>query len=110
MTLNRTETSLTLQQAEARAAELREQINLHNYRYHVLDDPLIPDAEYDRLMAELIELETAFPQVVTDDSPTQRVGSAPLEAFASHVHRVPMLSLANCFSTAELREFDARAA
>jgi DNA ligase (NAD+) len=96
------------EQAQARAAELRDQINFHNHRYHVLDAPLVSDAEYDRLMTELTELEAAFPELVTPDSPTQRVGAAPVDAFASHQHRVPMLSLANCFSIDELREFDAR--
>jgi DNA ligase (NAD+) len=99
---------VSLEEARARAAELREQINFHNYRYHVLDDPLISDAEYDRMMAELIELETAYSELVTADSPTQRVGAAPLDAFATHRHRVPMLSLGNCFSTDQLRQFDAR--
>lgn len=108
MTVNPTRPAPTLEEAQARAVELREQINYHNYRYHVLDSPEISDAEYDRLMAELIELETAFPELVTADSPTQRVGAAPLSAFASHRHRVPMLSLANCFSTEELRRFDDR--
>jgi DNA ligase (NAD+) len=99
---------LTLNDAQSRAGELRAEINYHNHRYHVLDAPEITDAEYDRLMRELIELETAYPELVTADSPTQRVGAAPLDAFATHEHRVPMLSLDNCFSTQALREFDAR--
>ncbi|OUM92547.1 MAG: DNA ligase (NAD(+)) LigA, partial [Firmicutes bacterium ZCTH02-B6] len=93
----------------ARIQELREQINYHNYRYYVLDDPVISDAEFDRLMRELERLEAEYPELVTPDSPTQRVGAPPSEAFATVVHRVPMLSLANAFSPEELRAFDARA-
>jgi DNA ligase (NAD+) len=92
----------------ARARELREQIEHANYRYHVLDSPTLSDAEYDRLLHELVELEHRYPELVTPDSPTQRVGAAPADAFRSHIHRVPMLSLANSFSTEELRQFDAR--
>jgi DNA ligase (NAD+) len=91
-----------------RAEHLRAQLHLHNYRYHVLDSPLISDAEYDRLLRELAELEEQHPELVTADSPTQRVGAAPQDAFASHTHRVPMLSLANAFAAEELRQFDAR--
>ena len=91
-----------------RVEALRQQINYHNYRYYVLDDPEIPDSEYDRLMRELQELERRYPELVTPDSPTQRVGAAPLEAFGEVRHRVPMLSLANAFDDDELREFDAR--
>jgi DNA ligase (NAD+) len=108
VTLDPTQTMPTLEEAHARATALRDQINYHNHRYHVLDDPAITDAEYDRLMAELIALETEYPELVTPDSPSQRVGAAPLDAFDSHEHRLPMLSLGNAFSTDELREFDAR--
>jgi DNA ligase (NAD+) len=76
-----------------RARLLREQINYHNYRYYVLDNPEIPDAEYDRLYRELEALEAAHPELVTPDSPTQRVGGRPLEGFAPVTHRVPMLSI-----------------
>ncbi len=76
-----------------RARKLREQINYHNYRYYVLDSPEIPDAEYDRLYRELEALEAAHPELVTPDSPTQRVGGRPLEGFAPVAHRVPMLSI-----------------
>ncbi|MDS4019873.1 MAG: NAD-dependent DNA ligase LigA [Candidatus Competibacter sp.] len=79
--------------ARARAAWLRDQLNRHNYRYYVLDDPAIPDAEYDRLFRELQELETAYPELTTPDSPTRRVGGKPLEAFTPVRHRVPMLSI-----------------
>jgi len=93
---------------EARMAELRRLLNYHNYRYYVLDSPEISDEEYDRLFRELQDLEAAYPDLVTPDSPTQRVGAAPLEAFATHTHREPMLSLSNAFSEDELRAFDTR--
>ncbi len=95
-------------QAAARAAELRERIEHHNYRYHVLDDPEVPDAEYDRLMRELVALEEAHPGLRSSDSPTQRVGAAPLSEFAEVVHATPMLSLGNAFGEEELRDFDRR--
>ena len=98
----------TPQLAQARAAELRQQINHHNYRYYVLDDPEIPDSEYDRLMRELQQLEADYPALITQDSPTQRVGSQPLKAFAEVVHAVPMLSLGNAFSEQDMLDFDAR--
>lgn len=91
-----------------RAAELREQINYHNYRYYVLDQPEIPDAEYDRLMRELQRLESQYPELITPDSPTQRVGAKPAEGFGEVRHLIPMLSLENCFSEDELRSFDRR--
>jgi DNA ligase (NAD+) len=94
--------------ARERARALREQIALHNYRYYVLDDPLIPDSEYDRLMAELQGLERDHPDLVTLDSPTQRVGAAPLAEFAEVRHRVPMLSLDNAFTEDDLAGFDRR--
>jgi len=88
--------------------QLREQIDHHNYQYYVLDEPTIPDAEYDRLFRELQALEAANPQLVTTDSPTQRVGSQPLDSFSKITHQVPMLSLANAFSMEELQDFDRR--
>jgi DNA ligase (NAD+) len=94
--------------AAARAAELRAQIAQHDYRYYVLDDPLVADAEYDRLMQELRALEAADPALVTPDSPTQRVAGAPSAAFGEVVHQVPMLSLDNAFSEEDLRAFDRR--
>jgi len=94
--------------ARDRAAELRRQIEQHNYRYHVLDDPEVADAEYDRLMRELIELENRFPDIVTPDSPTQRVGASPLAEFGEVVHRLPMLSFENAFSEDDVRDFDRR--
>lgn len=87
---------------------LREQIRYHNYRYHALDDPEIPDAEYDRLMRRLQALEREHPELVTDDSPTQRVGDAPIAAFGTVRHDVPMLSLDNAFAEEELRDFHRR--
>ncbi len=92
----------------ARVKELREQINYHNYRYYVLDDPVISDAEFDRLMKELTRREEQYPELVTPDSPTQRVGAPPLEKFETVLHRQPMLSLEDAFSETEAREFDAR--
>ncbi len=91
-----------------RVEKLREQIRYHNYRYYVLDSPEIPDAEYDRLMRELQKLETEHPELITPDSPTQRVGAQPLEGFGEVHHEVPMLSLDNAFSDEELAEFDRR--
>ncbi len=94
--------------AEIRVLELRRRIDEANYRYYVLDAPSIPDAEYDRLLRELQELENAHPELLRADSPTQRVGAVPLKAFAEAVHAVPMLSLNNAFSEAEVAAFDRR--
>ncbi len=95
-----------LQAASARAEGLRQALNHANYCYYVLDQPEIADSEYDRLLRELSDLETQHPELVTADSPTQRVGAAPLSSFAPHTHRQPMLSLGNAFNDDELREFD----
>src|ERR1700722_13943107 len=92
----------------ARVLELKETLERYNYRYHALDDPEVPDAEYDRLMLELRALEAAHPQLLTPDSPTQRVGAAPVAAFGTVKHRLAMLSLDNAFSEAEVRDFDRR--
>ncbi len=91
-----------------RAAQLRDQIRYHNYRYYVLDDPEIPDAEYDRLLRELQALEAEHPELISPDSPTQRVGAKPLAAFGEVRHEVPMLSLDNAFDDQELADFDRR--
>ncbi len=91
-----------------RAAELRRLLQEHNHRYYVLDDPSVTDAEYDGLFRELQELEAAHPELRTPDSPTQRVGGAASSAFSQVRHRVPMLSLNNCFSEEELGDFDRR--
>ncbi|MDF9297338.1 NAD-dependent DNA ligase LigA [Geobacillus stearothermophilus] len=96
------------QQAERRAAELRELLNRYGYEYYVLDRPSVPDAEYDRLMQELIAIEEQYPELKTSDSPTQRIGGPPLEAFRKVAHRVPMMSLANAFGEGDLRDFDRR--
>jgi DNA ligase (NAD+) len=93
---------------EARAAELRAQIDDANYRYYVLDDPAITDAEFDALLRELIVLENAHPDLRTDDSPTQRIGAPPSERFAPYHHARQMMSLANAVSNDELRAFDER--
>ncbi len=99
---------MTREEARQEIEKLRKEINYHNYRYYVLDDPVISDAEYDRLFRRLQELEEQFPDLITPDSPTQRVGAEPLEAFETVQHTVPMLSLDNAFSEEEVREFDAR--
>jgi len=96
------------EQAQKRLEELRRLIEHHNYLYYVLDQPEISDAEYDALMRELLHLEEQFPDLRTPDSPSMRVGAPPLEAFATHTHRQPMLSLNNAFGAEELREFDQR--
>lgn len=87
---------------------LREQIRHHNYQYHVLDNPEVPDAEYDRLMRRLQAIEKEHPELVTNESPTQRVGDAPIAAFGTVQHQVPMLSLDNAFAEEELRDFHRR--
>ena len=96
-------------QAKKRAAQLRDEIDQHSYRYHVLDDPEIADVEYDALYRELIEIEDAFPDLVTPDSPTQRVGAPPSDLFAPVTHRTPMMSLDNVFSLEELQAWGQRA-
>src|SRR6266511_5103998 len=94
--------------AEARIDELIEQLHYHDYRYHVLSDPEISDAEYDELMRELRGLEGEFPELVSPDSPTQRVGGVPSELFAPVRHRARMLSLDNAFSWEELEAWGRR--
>ncbi len=95
-------------EAQSEALRLREAIAHHNYRYYVLDDPEVPDAEYDRLLNALRELEAVHPQLVTPDSPTQRVGGKPLDAFGAVRHALPMLSLDNAFADRDVEEFDRR--
>jgi DNA ligase (NAD+) len=97
-----------IEAARERVAELRVLIERANRQYYVLDHPEITDAEYDALFRELVELETQYPELVTPDSPTQRVGGPPSDAFAKVTHRTPMLSLANAFEREEVREFDKR--
>jgi DNA ligase (NAD+) len=95
-------------EAKRRVEELRDLIDHHNWRYHVLDDPEIADAEYDALVRELRALEDEFPELIVPDSPTQRVGGAPTDLFAPVGHRVPMLSLDNAFSWEELQAWGGR--
>lgn len=92
----------------ARAAELRQTLEHHNFRYYVLDSPEISDSEFDRLFRELVEIESIHPELKTPDSPTQRVGTLPSSGFTPHKHLVPMLSLDNAFGSDELRLFDER--
>ena len=80
---------------------LRQQINDHNYRYYVLDDPVISDGEYDQLFRKLEQLEGQHPELIVLESPTQRIGADPLEAFGTVTHRIPMMSLANAMSSDE---------
>lgn len=88
--------------------ELKRQLNDHSYRYYVLDDPTVPDSEYDRLLQQLKALEAQYPALITADSPTQRVGNVPLNGFSQVAHEVPMLSLDNAFSEDELHSFNRR--
>ncbi len=97
-----------IEEAQARILELRRRIDDANRQYYVLDQPEITDAEYDAMFRELVELETQYPELVTPDSPTQRVGGPPSDAFAKVTHRTPMLSLANAFERDEVHEFDRR--
>jgi len=99
---------MTQTEAHKRADELRRLIEHHNYSYYVLDDPEVPDAEYDRLMRELETIESDFPELVTAGSPTQRVSGTPMDGFETVLHRVPMLSLGNAFSDEEVADFQRR--
>lgn len=101
---------MDFQQAQARSLELHQQLHQHNYQYYVLDNPSVPDADYDALFTELKQLEQQFPELVTADSPTQRVGAMPLEKFGQVQHQVPMLSLDNAFDAADFRAFYQRMA
>lgn len=96
------------QKALKRIIELRELINYHNKQYYVYDSPVISDAEFDKLMKELEKLEKEFPEFITPDSPTQRVGGEPLSSFAQVVHRVPMMSLSNAYTKEDLLDFKRR--
>ncbi|WP_404457889.1 NAD-dependent DNA ligase LigA [Oceanobacillus kapialis] len=98
------------QQAQKEIEALREILNQYGYEYYVLDKPSVPDAEYDQKLQELHKLEEEFPELVTPDSPTQRIGGEPLEAFQKVEHKVPMLSLGNAFNEQDLRDFARRAA
>ncbi len=99
---------MTEQKTRQRAEFLKRELHRHNYRYYVLDDPEISDAEYDRMMQELIELERENPGIRTPDSPTARVGAPPLEKFETAEHTIPMLSLENAFLDSDIKEFENR--
>lgn len=102
------EASNEMDDIRRRMQALRKDIELHNYHYYTLDAPIIPDAEYDKLFRELQELEQRYPELITPDSPTQRIGAAALKQFAQIQHRTPMLSLGNAFDVAEVEAFDRR--
>ena len=95
-------------EAKERIDALKELLNQYGYEYYVLDKPSVPDSEYDQKLQELIQLENEFPELITSDSPTQRVGGEPLDAFKKVEHRIPMLSLGNAFNEEDLRAFDRR--
>ncbi len=99
---------MDFQTAEKKAKDLQNLLNQYSYEYHVLDQPSVPDAEYDRLLRELIEIEEQYPQLQTSDSPTQRVGGEVLDMFRKVEHNTPMLSLGNAFDEQDLRDFDRR--
>ncbi len=98
-----------MERLKARLQELRDQLNYHSFRYHVLSDPVISDGEYDRLFEELLDIEKAHPDLITPDSPSSRVGAPPLSSFGSVTHRFPMLSLENAFTEQDLLDFELRA-
>ncbi len=100
--------AMVTESLKKRVENLREEIEYHNYRYYILDQPEISDAQYDRLMRELEEIEAEYPELRTPNSPTQRVGASPLEEFEIVRHSIPMLSLANAFDESEARDFDKR--
>lgn len=97
-----------MSEIQARLDELRDNIRKHEYQYYVLDDPLISDAEFDRLMRELIRLEEEYPELLSPDSPSQRVGGERRDGLPAVAHRIPLLSLDNAFSLADLQSFDRR--
>ncbi|HEU0168293.1 MAG TPA: NAD-dependent DNA ligase LigA, partial [Chloroflexota bacterium] len=101
---------IDLADVKSRIEQLRRQIEYHNYRYHVLDDPEVSDGEYDQLMRELRRLEEEHPEYQSPDSPTQKVGGSPLETFEVVSHPRPMMSLGNVFNEEELRAWHRRAA
>lgn len=108
MTIGSVKSAATTESIAIKVAQLRTELQYHNYRYYSLDEPQIPDAEYDRLLRELQELEASHPELITQDSPTQRVGSSPLAEFTSVTHELPMLSLDNAFNEEELLAFNRR--
>ena len=86
--------------------QLKDELNQHNHQYYVLDNPSVPDSEYDRQLRRLVEIEARYKDLITDDSPSQRVGGIALESFSQIEHAVPMLSLDNAFNEVELQEFE----
>ena len=98
------------QSTKERVKQLRDKLNQYNYEYHVLDKPSVPDAEYDRLLKELIDIEQQYPELITPDSPSQRVGGQAIDLFEKVVHTYPMLSLGNAFGEEDLRDFNQRIA
>src|SRR5215469_11605544 len=101
-----TTTSITREAAAEEIAHLRKEIRYHDERYYIDSDPVISDFEYDQLLARLTSLEQQFPDLVTPDSPTQRVSGRPAEGFANYTHRSPMMSLDNTYSVEDLREWE----
>src|ERR1041385_2941489 len=99
---------MTESQAKQRIEKLSKELEEHNYRYYVLDNPSISDFEFDQMMNELIGLEKEFPQFASPDSPTQRVGGQITKSFRSVRHKYPMLSLGNTYNEEDLRDFDER--
>ena len=97
-----------LEQVRVEYEQLKDELNQHNHRYYVLDEPTVPDSEYDRSMRRLQEMEQQHPELLSDDSPSQRVGGAALPSFSQVSHAVPMLSLDNAFNEEELEAFDRR--
>jgi len=97
-----------IEEAKEKIKKIREQIEKHNYHYFVLDNPQITDAEYDKLMQQLVALEKEFPELATPDSPSQRIGGKPLAGFKTYVHRTPLLSLGNAFGKEQLLDFHRR--
>lgn len=100
--------SKSIDASRSRANELNQLLSRYAYQYYVLDDPSVPDSEYDRLFKELQDIEGAYPELISADSPTQRVGGQPLDKFAQIEHKIPMLSLDNAFSADDLQAFDSR--
>ncbi|KZY55582.1 DNA ligase (NAD(+)) LigA [Oleiphilus sp. HI0068] len=100
--------SKSIDASRSRANELNQLLSRYAYQYYVLDDPSVPDSEYDRLFKELQDIEAAYPELISADSPTQRVGGQPLDKFAQIEHKIPMLSLDNAFSADDLQAFDSR--
>src|ERR1700710_3049389 len=96
------------QSPQQRIEKLRREIDQHNYQYHVLAKPSITDQEYDRLLRELVELETAHPELFSADSPSQRIGGEPVEGWQTVEHAVRMMSIDNTYNEEELRAFDER--